>query len=143
MRGLLLPQPSLPRVLYLCVAPLGICYVPILCSSLMPCLTSVLYPLFNVKEMKSQALLSTCFLPGPQPSASHTHTAGSTAVLGGSMINPILPRGSQSAERFHDLPKLTQSGTVVWLCSAPLPGQQAPPHSGMGWGAAEGVLQDL
>ena len=121
-----MPRPSLPRVFISVWPPWGYAMFPILCSSQVPCLTSILYPLFNVKETKSQALLSTCFLPGPSPVLHTQHTAGSTAVLGGGMINPILPRGNQNSERFHDLPKVTQPGTVVWLCSAPLPGPQIP-----------------
>lgn len=54
----------------------------------MPHLTSVLCPQSNVKETrKSQALLSTCFVPGPQLCAGAHRTVVSTSVLGEVMIN--------------------------------------------------------
>lgn len=81
------------------------------------------------KKQRARLYSAPAFCQAPSPVLHTQHTAGSTAVLGLGMIHPILQRGNRSSERFHDLPKVTQPGTVVWLCSALLPGQQAPPHS--------------
>ena len=101
---------------------------PTLCGSLLPRLTSVLYPQSNFKEIKSQALLSTCFVPGPQLGAwGKHHTIVSTAILGEGLINPILQRGKP---KLREVPWLAQGHTARNCCLVlfnPLAGPTACP----------------
>ena len=92
---------------------------PTLCGSLLPRLTSVLYPQSNFKEIKSQALLSTCFVPGPQLGAwGKHHTIVSTAILGEGLINPILQRGKP---KLREVPWLDNTRELGWEAAVSRP----------------------